>query len=141
VAKETRSRLQGELAQAVDAALEPGEDIQFEISSYRGHGIVVTDTSLMLVVGGVLAGLKAHEQHIHRIPLEKLESISLETEAPGCFIILGVPPVKLRIKTADNFQHDKKWDTLEVDYKMLSEAAGLIAYLHEQVGRRKQGPG
>lgn len=137
MAQKTRSRLTGDLAQAVDAALQPGEDIQFEISSYRGHGIVVTDTSLMLVVGGVLAGLKAGEQHIHRIPLEKLVSVSIESEPAGCFIVLGVPPVRLLIKTADDFPHDKKWDTLEVDYKKLSEAAGLIAYIHEQIGRRK----
>jgi len=141
VAQETRSRLTGELAQAVDAALEPGEDIQFEISSYRGHGIVVTDTSLMLVVGGVLAGLKAHEQHVHRIPLGKLVSVGLESEPAGCFIILGVPPLKLRIKTARDFSHDKKWDTLEVDYRRIEEATGLIAYLHEQIGRRKQNAG
>lgn len=137
MAKKTRSRLTGELAEAVDAALQPGEDIQFEISSYRGHGIVVTDTSLMLVVGGVLAGLKAHEQHIHRIPLEKLASVGLESEPAGCFIILGVPPLKLRIETVPDFPHDKKWDTLEVDYKKLGEASGLIGYIHEQIGKRK----
>jgi len=138
VARKTRSRLTGDLAQAVDDALEPGEDIQFEISSYRGHGIVVTDTSLMLVVGGVLAGLKAREQHIHRIPLEKLTKVSIESEPAGCFIVLGVPPVKLIIETVPDFPHDKKWNTLEVDYKKLSEAAGLIAYIHEQIGRRKR---
>lgn len=137
----TRSRLQGDLAQAVDASLEPGEDIQFEIQSYRGHGIVVTDKCLMLVVGGVLAGLKAREQHVHRIPLDKLTSISLETEAPGCFLILGIPPIKLTIKTADDFEHDKKWDSLEVDYKKLSEAARLIAHISEYKGSHERSGG
>jgi len=135
--RKTRSKLDGRLAEAVDQVMQEGEDIKFEVATYRGHGLVVTDRSVILVVGGMLAGLKAKEVRIHRLPLEKIDSIGFEVEPPGCFIIMGVPPVNLVVDTTEDFEHDKSWDTLAVDYTKIGDAARLISYIHEHIGRRK----
>ncbi len=34
-----RSKLQGELGQAVDAAIDENDDILFEVRTYRGYGL------------------------------------------------------------------------------------------------------
>ncbi len=46
----------GQLGESVDRALQPGDDIIYEIATYRGHGLVVTHNHLLLVVSGVLDG-------------------------------------------------------------------------------------
>lgn len=134
--QKTRSKLDGKLAEAVDGVMQEGEDIKFEVATYRGHGLVVTDRSLILVVGGMLAGLKPKEVHLNRLPMDKITSVGFKVEPPGCFLLLGIPPVNLIVKTKDDYEHDKSWDTIAVDYNKIGEAARLIAHVHEFIGHQ-----
>jgi hypothetical protein len=133
-----RSKLPGELGESVDRALIPGDDIIYEIKTYRGHGLVVTHQHLLLVVGGVLAGLKAHEQHIHRLAYDEIVSIDIVPEKPGCFWVFGLPQLDLNITTVDPAKQDPRWTTITVDFMMLSAAVKLACQVHERIGRRKQ---
>lgn len=133
-----RSKLPGELGDSVDRALIPGDDIIYEIKTYRGHGLVVTHEHLLLVVGGVLAGLKAHEQHVHRLAYNEIVSIDIVPEKPGCFWVLGLPQLELVVTPVDPAKQDPRWTTLAVDYMMLPSAVKLACQVHERIGRRKQ---
>ena len=132
-----RSKLPGELGEGVDRALEAGDEIIYEISTYRGHGLVVTHDHLLLVVGGVLAGLKPHEQHVHRLAYDQIERIDIKSERPGCFLIFGIPPLSLSVTPVNPDDNDSHWDTLVVDYLKLGEAVRLVGEVHERIGRRK----
>jgi len=132
-----RSKLPGQLGDSVDHALEPGDDIIYEITTYRGHGLVVTHHHLLLVVGGVMAGLKPQEQHIHRLAYDQIERIDIKADPPGCFVILGVPPLHLSVTTLHPEDTDPRWNTLLVDYLKVGEAVRLIGEVHERIGRRQ----
>ena len=86
-----RSKLPGGLGESVDRALVPGDEIIYEIKTYRGHGLVVTYDHLLLVTGGILVGLKPHEQHVHRLAYDEIEGIEIVPEKLGCFWFLGPP--------------------------------------------------
>lgn len=132
-----RSKLPGKLGDSVDRALQPGDDIVYEIKTYRGHGLVVTHDHLMLVVGGLLAGLRPDEQHVHRLAYDQIERIDLNPERPGCLLIFGVPPLDLVVTPVDPKHHDERWNTLAVDYLKIGEAVRLVGEVHERIGRRQ----
>jgi hypothetical protein len=132
-----RSRLPGKLGEGVDHALMPGDDIIYEIKTYRGYGLVVTHEHLLLVVGGVMAGLKPDEQHIHRLAYDQIERIDIVAEPPGCWVIFGVPPLQLSVTPLNPADHDPRWNTLLVDYLKVGEAVRLVGEVHERIGRRK----
>lgn len=129
-----RSQLQGELGQAVDSAIDEHDDILFEVRTYRGYGLVVTKDALLLVVGGVLAGLKAHEQHVERLQFDEIKEMHIIPESAGCLNIFGIPPSNLVITPYDKEKHHDKWDTLAVDFPMLGEAVKIACHVHEQIG-------
>lgn len=133
-----RSKLPGELGDSVDRALRPGDEIIYEIKTYRGYGLVVTYEHLLLVFGGVLAGLKPHEQHVHRLAYDEIVRIDIVPENPGCLWFIGPPPLELKIVTVDPAKQDPRWTSVTVDYMMLSSAVTLACQVHERIGRRKQ---
>lgn len=128
-----KSRLAGELGIAVDNALSDAEEILFELKTYRGYGLVLTGESLLLVVGGVLAGLKRHEQHVERMGFDEIEDITIKPQTFGCLNIFGIPPSDLEILPKDRTKHSEKWSTLAVDYHKLGEAVRIVAHVKVQI--------
>ena len=132
-----RSKLKGELGQAVDAAIDENDNILREIQTYRGYGLVLTENALLLVVGGVLAGLKAHEQHVERLRFDEIKEMHIVPESAGCLNLFGIPPGNLVITPYDKEKHHEKWDMLCVDFPMIGEAVKIACHVHEQIGRQK----
>ena len=98
---------------------------------------MVTRDSLLLVMGGVLAGLKPHQQHVERLRFDEIESIEIIPQSFGCLNFVGIPPADLIISPKDKSAHAEKWSALAVDYKVLGEVVKIACHVHEQIGRRK----
>ena len=132
-----RSNLPGELAASVDQALLPDDEIVYEIKTYRGHGLVMTQQHLLFVAGGLLAGLKAHEHHVLRVAYTEIASIELVTEKPGCIWVFGLPQTDLVVNLKDSAKQDPRWTTLTVDYLTISPAFKLACLVSERIGQSK----
>ena len=133
-----RSLLPGEMGDCVDRVLLPGEDLVLEVAAYRGQALVLTDIGLLLIVGGVLVGLKPHEQHVTRIMIDDIVDIKFIPEKLGCFSpFIGPPMVQVQVTPRDRNDHDPKWDTVMVGFKMLGEAVQLVNMIKFEQGKRQ----